>query len=283
MKNTRSFTTSAVLLAGCLLLAFPALAKTTLKLSHNQDKSHAVHKAMSYLADKAKAYSDGELNIRIYPNATLGNERESLELMNSGALQMVKVNAASLESFAPEYSVFSLPFLFRDRDHYYNVLKSDLGKRILASSESKGFVGLTWYDGGARSFYASKPITQPDDLAGMKIRVQQSPSAIAMVKALGGVPTPMAQGELYTALQQGVVDGGENNPVVYADMRHAEVAKFYSRDEHTMVPDVLVISTKVLNKLSDKERKALYKAADESMQQMKDVIWPAAEKRLMRA
>ncbi|EAU0021297.1 TRAP transporter substrate-binding protein [Salmonella enterica subsp. enterica] len=283
MKNTRSFTTSAVLLAGCLLLAFPALAKTTLKLSHNQDKSHAVHKAMSYLADKAKAYSDGELNIRIYPNATLGNERESLELMNSGALQMVKVNAASLESFAPEYSVFSLPFLFRDRDHYYNVLKSDLGKRILASSESKGFVGLTWYDGGARSFYAGKPITQPDDLAGMKIRVQQSPSAIAMVKALGGVPTPMAQGELYTALQQGVVDGGENNPVVYADMRHAEVAKFYSRDEHTMVPDVLVISTKVLNKLSDKERKALYKAADESMQQMKDVIWPAAEKRLMRA
>ncbi|ECG0997120.1 TPA: TRAP transporter substrate-binding protein [Salmonella enterica] len=278
MKNTRSFTTSAVLLAGCLLLAFPALAKTTLKLSHNQDKSHAVHKAMSYLADKAKAYSDGELNIRIYPNATLGNERESLELMNSGALQMVKVNAASLESFAPEYSVFSLPFLFRDRDHYYNVLKSDLGKRILASSESKGFVGLTWYDGGARSFYAGKPITQPDDLAGMKIRVQQSPSAIAMVKALGGVPTPMAQGELYTALQQGVVDGGENNPVVYADMRHAEVAKFYSRDEHTMVPDVLVISTKVLNKLSDKERKALYKAADESMQQMKDVIWPAAEK-----
>lgn len=238
MKNTRSFTTSAVLLAGCLLLAFPALAKTTLKLSHNQDKSHAVHKAMSYLADKAKAYSDGELNIRIYPNATLGNERESLELMNSGALQMVKVNAASLESFAPEYSVFSLPFLFRDRDHYYNVLKSDLGKRILASSESKGFVGLTWYDGGARSFYAGKPITQPDDLAGMKIRVQQSPSAIAMVKALGGVPTPMAQGELYTALQQGVVDGGENNPVVYADMRHAEVAKFYSRDEHTMVPDV---------------------------------------------
>lgn len=278
MKNTRSFTTSAVLLAGCLLLAFPTLAKTTLKLSHNQDKSHAVHKAMSYLADKAKAYSDGELNIRIYPNATLGNERESLELMNSGALQMVKVNAASLESFAPEYSVFSLPFLFRDRDHYYNVLKSDLGKRILASSESKGFVGLTWYDGGARSFYAGKPITQPDDLAGMKIRVQQSPSAIAMVKALGGVPTPMAQGELYTALQQGVVDGGENNPVVYADMRHAEVAKFYSRDEHTMVPDVLVISTKVLNKLSDKERKALYKAADESMQQMKDVIWPAAEK-----
>ncbi|WP_411907203.1 TRAP transporter substrate-binding protein DctP, partial [Salmonella enterica] len=135
------------------------------------DKSHAVHKSMSYLADKAKAYSDGELNIRVYPNATQCNERESLELMNSGALQMVKVNTASLESFAPEYSVFSLPVLFRDRDHYYNGLKSDLGKRILPSSESKGFVGLAWYDGGARSFYAGNRIPQPDDLAGTQIRL----------------------------------------------------------------------------------------------------------------
>ncbi|MEO3990192.1 TRAP transporter substrate-binding protein [Pseudocitrobacter cyperus] len=278
MKNIRSLAASTILVASCLFLASPAFAKTTLKLSHNQDKSHAVHKALSYLADKARTYSDGELNIRIYPNATLGNERESLELMNSGALQMVKVNAASLESFAPDYSLFSLPFLFRDRDHYYNVLRSDLGQRILKSSESKGFVGLTYLDGGARSFYANKPITKPEDLAGMKIRVQQSPSAIAMMKVLGGVATPMAQGELYTALQQGVVDGGENNTVVYTDMRNAEVAKVYSRDEHTMVPDVLVISTKVLNGLSDKERAALYKAADEAMLQMKDVIWPAAEK-----
>lgn len=113
------------------------LAKTTLKLSHNQDKSHAVHKALSYLADKTKEYSNGELVIRIYPNATLGNERESLELMNSGALQMVKVNAASLESFAPDYSLFSLPFLFHDRDHYYRVLQSDLGKKYLIHQKAK--------------------------------------------------------------------------------------------------------------------------------------------------
>ncbi len=261
MKALRPLTASLMLLTSCLLISNTTLAKTTLKLSHNQDKSHAVHKALSYLADKTKEYSNGELVIRIYPNATL-----------------VKVNAASLESFAPDYSLFSLPFLFRDRDHYYRVLQSDLGKKILNSSESKGFVGITYYDGGARSFYSNKPITKPEDLAGMKIRVQQSPSAIAMMKALGGVATPMAQGELYTALQQGVVDGGENNTVVYADMRHAEVAKVYSRDEHTMVPDVLIISTDVLNKLGDKERTALLKAADESMMQMKDVIWPAAEK-----
>ncbi|MEZ7214648.1 TRAP transporter substrate-binding protein [Klebsiella spallanzanii] len=278
MKTSGRLKISIILLASCILMANSALAKTTLKLSHNQDKSHAVHKAMSYLSEKAKEYSDGDLVIRIYPNATLGNERESLELMNSGALQMVKVNAASLESFASEYSLFSLPFLFKDRDHYYRVLQSDLGKRILKSSESKGFIGLTYYDGGARSLYSNKPITKPEDLAGMKIRVQSSPSAIAMIKALGGVATPMAQGELYTALQQGVVDGGENSTVVYADMRHAEVAKVYSKDEHTMVPDVLVVSTKVLSTLSDKNREALYKAADESMLQMKDVIWPEAEK-----
>lgn len=265
MKALRPLTASLMLLTSCLLISNATLAKTTLKLSHNQDKSHAVHKALSYLADKTKEYSNGELVIRIYPNATLGNERESLELMNSGALQMVKVNAASLESFAPDYSLFSLPFLFRDRDHYYRVLQSDLGKKILKSSESKGFVGITYYDGGARSFYANKPITKPEDLAGMKIRVQQSPSAITMMKALGGVATPMAQGELYTALQQGVVDGGENSTVVYSDMRHAEVAKVYSRDEHTMVPDVLIISTSALNNLGDKERTALLKAADESV------------------
>lgn len=187
MKALRPLTASLMLLTSCLLISNTTLAKTTLKLSHNQDKSHAVHKALSYLADKTKEYSNGELVIRIYPNATLGNERESLELMNSGALQMVKVNAASLESFAPDYSLFSLPFLFRDRDHYYRVLQSDLGKKILKSSESKGFVGITYYDGGARSFYSNKPITKPEDLAGMKIRVQQSPSAIAMMKALGGV------------------------------------------------------------------------------------------------
>ena len=183
MKALRPLTASLMLLTSCLLISNTTLAKTTLKLSHNQDKSHAVHKALSYLADKTKEYSNGELVIRIYPNATLGNERESLELMNSGALQMVKVNAASLESFAPDYSLFSLPFLFRDRDHYYRVLQSDLGKKILNSSESKGFVGITYYDGGARSFYSNKPITKPEDLAGMKIRVQQSPSAIAMMKA----------------------------------------------------------------------------------------------------
>jgi TRAP-type C4-dicarboxylate transport system substrate-binding protein len=131
---------------------------------------------MTYLAEKTKEYSDGDLVIRIYPNATLGNERESLELMNSGALQMVKVNAASLESFAPEYSVYSLPFLFRDRDHYYNVLQSDLGKRILKSSKDKGFIGLTYYDGGARSFYANKPITKPEDLAGMKTAYNRVPA-----------------------------------------------------------------------------------------------------------
>lgn len=278
MKTSGRLKASIILLASCILMANSALAKTTLKLSHNQDKSHAVHKAMSYLSEKVKEYSDGDLVIRIYPNATLGNERESLELMNSGALQMVKVNAASLESFASEYSLFGLPFLFKDRDHYYRVLQSDLGKRILKSSESKGFIGLTYYDGGARSLYSNKPITKPEDLAGMKIRVQSSPGAIAMIKALGGIATPMAQGELYTALQQGVVDGGENSTVVYADMRHAEVAKVYSKDEHTMVPDVLVVSTKVLSTLSDKNREALYKAADESMLQMKDVIWPEAEK-----
>ncbi|GBU09287.1 C4-dicarboxylate ABC transporter substrate-binding protein [Gammaproteobacteria bacterium] len=267
---------SAILVSG--LICSVSLAATTLKLSHNQDRTHAVHKAMEFFANKTKEYTNGDVLIRIYPNATLGNERESLELMNSDALQMVKVNAASIESFAPAYSVYNLPFIFKDRDAYYNTLMGPVGEEILLSSKDKGFIGLTYYDGGARSFYANKAINTPDDLAGVKIRVQSSPSAVAMMEALGGIPTPMAQGELYTAIQQGVVDGGENNPVVFADMRHGEVAKVLTLDEHTMVPDILVISTKAFNALSPENQKAVKRAATESMLEMKDNIWPASEK-----
>ena len=275
MKALRPLTASLMLLTSCLLISNTTLAKTTLKLSHNQDKSHAVHKALSYLADKTKEYSNGELVIRIYPNATLGNERESLELMNSGALQMVKVNAASLESFAPDYSLFSLPFLFRDRDHYYRVLQSDLGKKILKSSESKGFVGITYYDGGARSFYSNKPITKPEDLAGMKIRVQQSPSAIAMMKALGGIPVAMSYGDVYTSLQTGIIDGTENNETALTTGKHGEICKVYSTDQHAMIPDVMVMSEKVWKNISPEDQQIILEAARESTEQHK-IAWDAA-------
>ncbi|MFT6924880.1 MAG: tripartite ATP-independent transporter DctP family solute receptor [Psychromonas sp.] len=246
-------------------LSFSAIASTTLKISHNQDRNHPVHKSMQYMADEVKELTNGELKIRIYPNGQLGTQRESMELLQNGALDMAKSNASELESFEPAYGAFNVPYIFHDRDHYYRVMSSEVGEKILASSHDKGFIGLTYYDGGARSFYAGKAINSPADLEGMKIRVQPSPTAVNMIKLMGGSATPLSYGELYTALQQGVVDGAENNPMALTTSRHGEVAKFFSQDEHTMIPDVLVISTKVWDELPIEQQKALKKAAKDSM------------------
>jgi len=247
-------------------------AQVRLNLSHNQDSSTAVHKSMVYMADRVSEQTDGELIIRIYPNSQLGSQRESMELMQIGAIDMVKSNASELEAFAPAYGAFNLPYIFLDREHYYRALSSSAAQDILDSSVSRGFVGLTYYDGGSRSFYANKPINTPADLAGMKIRVQPSPTAIKMIQSMGGAPTPLAYSELYTALQQSVVDGAENSVMALTKARHGEVAKVFSRDEHTMIPDVLLISTKSLSRLNLHHRKVLIASARESMNYMK-ALW----------
>ncbi|PSU35843.1 TRAP transporter substrate-binding protein [Photobacterium lutimaris] len=272
-KNVLTAVIGAALTFGATASAYAA---TTLKLSHNHPRDHAVHQAMDAMAKEVRALTDGEVRIRIYPDAQLGTQRESMELMQNGALEMVKTNAAELEAFAPAYAAFNLPYLFRDKSHYYNVKEGEVGEEILASSRDSGFVGVTYYDAGARSFYTSKPINTPEDLKGMKIRVQPSPSAIAMVNALGGSPTPLAYGELYTALQQGVVDAAENNIPSFSLSRHGEVSKYFSLDEHTMVPDVLVISTKAYDGLSEEHREALKTASMNSMELMKK-LWAESE------
>lgn len=263
-------------LVACAIAAtsssFSVLAATNLKLSHNQDRNHPVHQSMQYMADKVKEYTDGELRIRIYPNGQLGTQRESMELMQNGALHLVKTNASEMESFEPSYGAFNIPYIFRDRDHYYRVMTGDVGEQILASSKDKGFIGLTYYDAGARSFYAQKAINSPEDLKGLKIRVQPSPTAVRMIELMGGSPTPLAYGELYTALQQGVVDGAENNPTALTTARHGEVSKVFSQDEHTMIPDVLVISSSVWDDLPADQQEALKRAAKESMMFHKD-LW----------
>lgn len=269
-KNVLSCVLSLALSAG---MAFSASAKTVLKLSHNNDKTHPVHISMQYMADEVKKLTNGEVVIRIYPNSQLGTQRESMELLQSGSLDMAKSNASELEAFEPSYGAYNIPYLFHNVDHYYRaLLDPEVGQKILDSSKGKGFIGLTYYDGGARSFYAAKPIKSPADLKGMKIRVQPSPTAVEMIKLMGASPTPLAYGELYTALQQKVVDGAENNQTALTLARHGEVAKFFSEDEHTMIPDVLVIGQKSWDKLTPEQQKALKKAADDSMIYHKD-LW----------
>jgi tripartite ATP-independent transporter DctP family solute receptor len=153
---------------------------------------------------------------------------------------MTKTSAASIENFVPPMAVFGLPYLFRDADHYWAVLKSDVGKELLQKGNSKSLLGLCYYDSGSRNFYTKdRPIRTPDDLNGLKIRVMNSRTAMDMVSVLGASPTPIAWGELYTALAQGTVDGAENNPPSFTTNKHYEVCKHFSKDAHTRIPDML--------------------------------------------
>lgn len=238
---------------------------------------------MVYMAERLAEKSDGELTISIYPNQQLGTERQSLELLQIGSLSMTKVSAAVLENFSPEATVLSLPYLFRSRQHVYDFEDSELGREILTSSEPFRLRGLVYFDAGQRSFYTKdRPVRVPGDLQGQKIRVQQSATAIEMVKALGGSPTPISYGELYTALQQGVVDGAENNPPSFYTSRHYEVCKFYTLDEHTAVPDVLIIGTEAWSRLNPEQQGWLQEAADEAVVYQRK-LWQEAEQEALDA
>ncbi|WP_009032492.1 TRAP transporter substrate-binding protein [Indibacter alkaliphilus] len=236
-----------------------------IKLGHGLGVTHPVHEAMEYMAEVLAEKSGGEMEIKIYPNQQLGTERELVELLQIGSLGMTKVSSAAMENFAPKIQVLSMPYLFKDDEHRDRILKGEIGKELLLEGEKFWLRGLCYYDAGKRSFYTkNKPISEPQDLRGMKMRVMESNTAINMIKAFGGSPTPVSYGELYTALQQGIVDGAENNPPSLFTSKHYEVCKHYTINEHSAVPDMVIISTKVWNLLSEQERVWLQEAADES-------------------
>jgi tripartite ATP-independent transporter DctP family solute receptor len=279
-KKSSPRITAAALVVVTLLIAALTLVvrqqtsdKIVLKLAHGLDIEHPVHLGMVYMAERFAEKTDGAATVEIFPSEQLGSEREYLEQVQLGSIDMAKSSAAALEQFVPEMAVFGVPYIFRDSDHYWQTIEGEVGKGILAAGESVGFRGLCYYDAGARSFYVKeKPINTPDDLLDMKIRVQQSKTAMEMVEALGGAPTPIPWGELYTALQQGVVDGAENNPPSFYTSRHWEVAKYYTLDEHALVPDVLLMSRTVWEELPQFAQRALTEAVAESVEYQKD-LW----------
>ena len=254
-----------------------AWAVEKMRFGHGLPEDHAVHKAIVKFADLVKERSNGEIEIKVFSNGVLGGERELLEQVQNGILEFTKASASPLETFSPQYKVFNLPFVFRDRAHFFKVLEGPVGESILASSKRAGFIGLAYYDSGARSFYGKKAVNTPDDLKGQKIRVQQSPTTIKMIQALGATPTPMAWGEVYPALQTGVVDGAENNVTALTNGRHGEVCKFYSETEHQIVPDVLVMSAARWDSLKKPQQEIIKKAALDSFEYQK-TLWGAFEK-----
>jgi tripartite ATP-independent transporter DctP family solute receptor len=267
-----------------LALAAAALAFCSVTTQARDLRSAEVHPAdypttlaVQYMGKLAAERSGGKLTIRVYPSGVLGTEKDTIEQLRIGALDMMRINSAALNSVVPETLPLVMPFVFRSTDHMRKVLDGPIGDEILASMESQGIIGLAFYDSGARSFYtAKKPVRNLADLKGMKIRVQQSDLFVAMVEALHANPTPMPYGEVYTALKTGIVDAAENNWPSYESSRHFEAAKFYTLSEHSLAPEVLAFSKKSWDTLSREDQAMLRKAAKESVPYMRK-LWDERE------
>ncbi|PLW76523.1 TRAP transporter substrate-binding protein [Cohaesibacter celericrescens] len=276
---------SAIALAAVAFTAASASAGTIrLKMGDALSKDHPTSVALQYFIKEVEDKTDKGVRIKLFPNAVLGSEREVLEQLQNGAVDIARVSASNLENFNSIYSAFTLPYLFESEDHFYDVLGGPIGEKIFGSTHESGFSGLTFFDSGARSFYTKdKAINTPDDLRGQKVRVINSHTSIRMVEMMGGTPTPLAYGEIYTALQQGVIDGAENNPTALTLGRHGEVVKFYALDEHTRIPDFMVISNNAWEKLDDTQKKIVKDAAVNATKYHREIWGKAVQDALKEA
>ncbi len=246
------------------------------KMPHNMNEQHTVHIAMVEFAETVEAETDGRVVIEIYPNAQLGSETEVLEQLMAGIIPITKVSAPALATYNDGYHTFGLPYNFDDTQHYYTVMDSDNMREFFMSTEEDKFIALTYYTSGSRSFYTvDTPIRTPDDLKGLKIRVQDMKSQTDMMQYLGGTPIAMSYNEVYTSLSTNMIDGTENNETALTTGKHGEVCKVFSMDQHTMIPDILVMSSIAWNKLTPEDQEIFLNAAIESTNNHK-IEWDLA-------
>ena len=231
---------------------------------HNSDDYPTVA-AVKHMSQELAKQSNGKYTIKVFNKSALGSEKETLDQVKIGALDMNRVNISSLNAICPKSLVPTMPFLFDSIDHMRKTLDGPIGEEILKGCESQGLVGLAFYDSGARSIYAKKPVRTLADAKGLKIRVQQSDLWVSLIAAMGANATPMPTGEVYTALKTGLIDAAENNIPSYEGFKHYEAVKVYSHTEHSMAPEMLVMSKAVFDKLSPAEQTMFRNAAKESV------------------
>ena len=247
-----------------------------LTLAHSLSETHTVHIAMQEFADKVAERTGGRIQVKIFPNGQLGSENEAMEQLMAGVISMTKVASPGLATYNESYHAFGLPYIFDDTQDFYHVMDSPQMQDFFLSSSDDGFVTLTYYTSGARSFYTkNKAIRTPADLKGLKIRVQDMKSQTDMMKALGGTPVAMSYGDVYTSLQTGIIDGTENNETALTTGKHGEICKVYSTDQHAMIPDVLVMSSKIWANISPEDQQIILEAAHESTESHK-IAWDTA-------
>ncbi len=245
-------------------IASQASAATVLRVADTQPADYPTVIALEHMAERIAELTDGELLLKIHPARQLGEEKDTILATIFGAIDINRVSSAPLGTMVPELQILGLPYLFKNEAHFYRVLDGDIGEEILAFMRPHGLVGLGYLTAGARSFYSTRPIRTPADLAGMKVRVQNTDLYLDMVRYLGGNATPMSFGQVYESLVTGVIDAAENNWPSYVATRHFEAARYYTLDRHTMVPEVLMMSLDRWNSLTDSQQAIIKKAAREA-------------------
>ncbi|RUW32961.1 MULTISPECIES: TRAP transporter substrate-binding protein [unclassified Mesorhizobium] len=270
--------TATTLAFGSLLIGI-ANAETVLRSSDTHPDGYPTVEAVKYMGELIKQRTNDRYSIEVYHSAQLGEEKDTIEQTQSGVIDLDRVSMGPFNGIVPETAVPSLPYMFRSVEHMRHVMDGPIGDQILKAFEAHDLVGLAFYDSGARSFYnTKKDISSIADLKGMKFRVIQSDVFVDMVNALGANATPMAYGEVYSALQTGVIDGAENNWPSFESAKHYEVAKHYTLDQHQIVPEVLVMSKASWDKLSPEDQAIVRQAAKDSVVKMRE-LWDAQEKK----
>jgi tripartite ATP-independent transporter DctP family solute receptor len=250
--------------AASLVLAVPAFARD-FRVAETQVPDYPTVQGINQMGKLLDERSKGRLKLKVFANSALGNERDTIEQLKIGGVDMIRLSAATLNNIVPETIVPSLPFIFRDEAHMHAVLDGPVGNEILAAMAKQGIIGLAWYDDGPRSVYSKKPIKTLADMKGVKLRVQQSDMFVSMTEALGASPTPLPYGEVYTALNTGIIDAAENSVLSYETSRHFEAAKYYNLTEHTLLPSVVIFSKMIWDRLPAADQELIRQAAKDSV------------------
>lgn len=277
MKLMKSLT--GMLLATAAMVMAANACETTLKSSDTHPDGYPTVEAVKAMGKMLEERTDGRVCVEVYHSAQLGEEKDTIEQTQFGAIDLNRVSLGPFNNIIEETQIPSLPYIFRSVEHMHKVMDGPIGQEILDAFAAHDLIGLAFYDGGSRSFYNSeKPITSMEDLKGMKFRVMQSDMFVDMVSALGANATPLPYGEVYSSIQTGVIDGAENNWPSYDTSGHYEVAKYYTLDQHLIVPEVLVMSKKSWDKLSPEDQAAVKASAKDSVPVMRE-LWVAQEKK----
>ncbi len=246
--------------------------KYKLKFATQLPETHPVAAAAIIFAQKVKEKSKGEIEVTVFNNGTLGQERDLIEGMKLGTIDMANVNAALMTSFAPRWQVFSLPYIFQSEEHMYKVVNGSIGQDLFKELEKSGLKGMTYQWSGFRSITAKKPVNTPEDMHGLKIRSMPAKIMVDSINAMGGIATPMDQGAVYNALQSGVLDGWENNPFTVASFKMNEVCPNFSYTNHFATPNIILMSLKSWEKLPPEAQKILMEVAAENQKDEADIF-----------